>query len=107
MLIIYDDNGNIKFSTSDDYYVNTYFNKHKKFPFIQYGTKAIFLRGDSYIEDTYKYKIIDNKLVKRDDKEIASIEESRKNKIKKKMFVVKNVEVVEEIENAENVKPSH
>jgi hypothetical protein len=104
MLIIYDNDGKIKFTTSDDYYVGTYLKKHGKLPFIQYGTKSLWLQGEPFLQDNTLYKIIDNKLVKRNEIEINAILESRKNIIKRKIFKVKNIELVEMTEEESNVK---
>ena len=98
MLIIYDDNGNIKFATSDDYYVSTYFKKHNEFPFIKYGTKSLWLKGKPFLNDVEIYKILDKKIVERDKIEVDNILEKRKNTITRKNFTVKNIELVEEPE---------
>lgn len=96
MLIIYDDSGTIKFATSDDYYVATYQKKHNKFPFIQYGTKSLWLKGESFLNDVEIYKILDEKIIKRDKIEIDKILEKRKNTIIHKNITVKNIEIVHE-----------
>lgn len=98
MLIIYDDNGNIKFATSDDYYVASYQKKHNELPFIQYGTKSLWLKGTQFLNDVEIYKILDEKIVKRDEIEVNKILENRKHTITRKNFTVKNIEVIEEPE---------
>ena len=99
MLIIYDDKGNIKFATSDDNYVTNYKKKHKKLPFIQYGSKSLWLKNREFINDVEMYKVLDNKIVKRDENEINKILNERKNNIIYKTINIKGLEVIEENEN--------
>jgi prenyltransferase beta subunit len=98
MLIIYDNDGNIKFLTSDDNYVNSYLKKNNELPFIKYGTKSLWLKDQNFLDDFETYKVVNEVVVKRDEKEVNAILEKRKNNMVTKVVNINTL--IPEVNNA-------
>lgn len=97
MLIIYNNEGKITFATSDDNYVESYTKTNNNLPFLKYGTKGLWLRGENFVDDVDFYCIVDGRLTKREESEIAKIKENRKKNMKRTPVYVKDLTEVQNV----------